>query len=55
LNQITLIFPPNNKNIHKKLYKKEEFNKDIERMMNSFWWDGGTNNKSIRWFAWDRM
>jgi hypothetical protein len=29
--------------------------KDIERMMNSFWWGGGTNNKGIRWLAWDRM
>ncbi|PNY14675.1 ribonuclease H [Trifolium pratense] len=29
--------------------------KDIERMMNSFWWGGGTNNKGIRWMAWDRM
>ncbi|PNX90290.1 ribonuclease H, partial [Trifolium pratense] len=29
--------------------------KDIERMMNSFWWGGGSNNKGIRWLAWDRM
>jgi hypothetical protein len=29
--------------------------KDIERMMNSFWWGGGANNKGIRWLAWDRM
>jgi hypothetical protein len=29
--------------------------KDIERMMNSFWWGGGSNRKGIRWFAWDRM
>ncbi|PNX73684.1 ribonuclease H [Trifolium pratense] len=29
--------------------------KDIERMMNSFWWGGGVNNKGIRWLAWDRM
>jgi hypothetical protein len=29
--------------------------KDIERMMNSFWWGGGTNNKGIRWLAWERM
>ncbi|MCI34268.1 RNA-directed DNA polymerase (Reverse transcriptase), partial [Trifolium medium] len=24
-------------------------------MMNSFWWGGGTNNKGIRWLAWDHM
>jgi hypothetical protein len=29
--------------------------KDIERMMNSFWWGGGANNKGIRWLAWDRL
>ncbi|GAU45967.1 hypothetical protein TSUD_194140 [Trifolium subterraneum] len=29
--------------------------KDMERMMNSFWWGGGTNNKGIRWLAWDGM
>jgi hypothetical protein len=29
--------------------------KDIERMMNSFWWGGGANNKGIKWLAWDRM
>jgi ribonuclease HI len=29
--------------------------KDIERMMNSFWWGGGANHKGIRWLAWDRM
>ncbi|KAK2410575.1 hypothetical protein QL285_045934 [Trifolium repens] len=28
---------------------------DIERMMNSFWWGGGANNKGIWWLAWDRM
>ncbi|PNX86022.1 ribonuclease H, partial [Trifolium pratense] len=28
---------------------------DIERMLNSFWWGGGTNNKGIRWLAWDRL
>ncbi|XP_045802334.1 uncharacterized protein LOC123895912 [Trifolium pratense] len=29
--------------------------RDIERMMNFFWWGGGANNKGIRWLAWDRM
>jgi hypothetical protein len=29
--------------------------KDIERMMNSFWWGGGNDNKGIRWLTWDRM
>jgi hypothetical protein len=29
--------------------------KDIEIMLNSFWWGGGANNKGIRWLAWDRM
>ncbi|PNX98658.1 ribonuclease H, partial [Trifolium pratense] len=28
---------------------------DIERMLNSFWWGGGTNNKGIRWLAWDKL
>jgi hypothetical protein len=29
--------------------------KDIERMMNSFWWGGGSHRKGIRWLAWDQM
>jgi hypothetical protein len=29
--------------------------KEMERMINSFWWGGGTNNKGIKWLAWDRM
>jgi hypothetical protein len=29
--------------------------KDIERMLNSFWWGSGANNKGIRWLVWDRM
>ncbi|KAK2424247.1 hypothetical protein QL285_034627 [Trifolium repens] len=29
--------------------------KDIEKMMNSYWWGGGANNKGIRWLAWDRL
>ncbi|KAK2450768.1 hypothetical protein QL285_009870 [Trifolium repens] len=29
--------------------------KVVERMMNSFWWGGGVNNKGIKWLAWDRM
>ncbi|MCH90826.1 putative ribonuclease H protein, partial [Trifolium medium] len=29
--------------------------KEIERMINSFWWGGGTNNRGIKWMAWDRM
>ncbi|PNX75685.1 hypothetical protein L195_g031625, partial [Trifolium pratense] len=28
---------------------------EIERMFNAFWWGGGTNNKGIRWLAWDRL
>ncbi|MCI06599.1 RNA-directed DNA polymerase (Reverse transcriptase) [Trifolium medium] len=24
-------------------------------MINSFWWGGGTNNRGIKWLAWDRM
>jgi hypothetical protein len=27
---------------------------DIEKMLNSFWWGGGKNNKGIRWLAWER-
>jgi hypothetical protein len=29
--------------------------KEIERMMNSFWWGGGGDSKGIRWLAWDRL
>ncbi|MCI00237.1 RNA-directed DNA polymerase (Reverse transcriptase) [Trifolium medium] len=29
--------------------------KEIERMLNSFWWGGGTNSGGIKWLAWDRM
>ncbi|GAU24016.1 hypothetical protein TSUD_328180 [Trifolium subterraneum] len=29
--------------------------KEIERMMNSFWWGGGANNKGIQWLSWDKM
>lgn len=31
------------------------FINDIERMLNSFWWGGGSNNKGIRWMMWDRL
>jgi hypothetical protein len=24
-------------------------------MINLFWWEGGTENKGIKWLAWDRM
>jgi hypothetical protein len=27
--------------------------KELERMINSFWWGGGVNNKGIKWLAWD--
>ncbi|CAJ2642321.1 unnamed protein product [Trifolium pratense] len=41
---------------HKNIYLlPDSIIKDIERMMNSFWWGGGANNKGIRWLAWDRM
>ncbi|CAJ2672830.1 unnamed protein product [Trifolium pratense] len=29
--------------------------KEIERMFNSFWWGGGSNNRGIKWLVWDRM
>jgi hypothetical protein len=29
--------------------------KEIERMMNSFWWGGGGDSKGIKWLAWDRL
>ncbi|GAU32980.1 hypothetical protein TSUD_358470 [Trifolium subterraneum] len=29
---------------------------DIEKMLNAFWWGGGShNNKEIHWLAWDRL
>ncbi|XP_058742267.1 uncharacterized protein LOC131614725 [Vicia villosa] len=28
---------------------------EIEKMLNSFWWGGGSNNKGIRWKAWDKL
>jgi hypothetical protein len=29
--------------------------KEIERMMNSFWWGGGAQNQGTKWLASDRM
>ncbi|GAU40243.1 hypothetical protein TSUD_219530 [Trifolium subterraneum] len=29
--------------------------KEIERMINAFWWGGSNNNKGIKWLSWDRM
>lgn len=30
--------------------------KEIERMMNAYWWkSNSTNNKGVKWLAWDRM
>jgi hypothetical protein len=29
----------------------ESIIKDIERMLDSFWWGGGNNNKGIKWLA----
>jgi len=26
-----------------------------ERMLNGFWWGGGSWNKGIRWMSWDRL
>ncbi|KAK2390980.1 hypothetical protein QL285_064484 [Trifolium repens] len=28
---------------------------DIERMINAFWWGGGSNNSGIKWLAWDKL
>ncbi|XP_058766718.1 uncharacterized mitochondrial protein AtMg00310-like [Vicia villosa] len=28
---------------------------DIEKMLNAFWWGGASNNKGIRWLAWDSL
>ncbi|KAK2360556.1 hypothetical protein QL285_085815 [Trifolium repens] len=28
---------------------------EIERMLNAFWWGGGSDNKGIRWLAWDKL
>jgi ribonuclease HI len=28
---------------------------EIEKMLNSFWWGGGANNKGIRWMSWERL
>jgi hypothetical protein len=28
---------------------------EIERMINAFWWGGGSNNRGIRWLAWDKL
>lgn len=28
---------------------------DIQKMLNAFWWEGGSNNKGIKWFAWDML
>jgi len=28
---------------------------DIEKMINAFWWGGRSNNRGIKWMAWERM
>ncbi|CAK8540532.1 unnamed protein product [Lathyrus sativus] len=28
---------------------------DIEKMLNSFWWGGASNNKGIKWLGWDKQ
>ncbi|XP_058765192.1 uncharacterized protein LOC131638639 [Vicia villosa] len=28
---------------------------EIEKMLNSFWWGGGSNSKGISWKAWDKV
>jgi hypothetical protein len=28
---------------------------EIERMINAFWWGGGSNNSGIKWLAWDKL
>ncbi|XP_058781844.1 uncharacterized mitochondrial protein AtMg00310-like [Vicia villosa] len=28
---------------------------EIEKMLNLFWWGGGSNSKGIRWKAWDKL
>ncbi|XP_058741000.1 uncharacterized mitochondrial protein AtMg00310-like [Vicia villosa] len=27
----------------------------LKKMLNSFWWSGGQNNKGIRWMSWDKL
>jgi ribonuclease HI len=29
--------------------------KEVERMINSFWWGGGPQSGGIKWLAWDKM
>lgn len=32
------------------------FTKELERMMNSFWWgSGGANGRGIKWLSWEKM
>jgi ribonuclease HI len=28
---------------------------DIERMINAYWWGSGSDNRGIRWLAWDKL
>ena len=28
---------------------------DIEKMINAFWWGGRSNNRGIKWMAWERV
>nr|ABN08058.1 RNA-directed DNA polymerase, related [Medicago truncatula] len=29
---------------------------EIEKIMNSFWWEnGGNRNKGIKWLSWDKL
>jgi hypothetical protein len=39
------------KNKHTSILLPEATIKEIERMMNSFWWGGVRDNKGIRWLA----
>lgn len=32
-----------------------EITRDLERLMNSFWWKNASSSKGIHWFAWDRL
>lgn len=28
---------------------------DIDKMLKSFWWGGGSNNSGIRWVSWEKL
>lgn len=37
------------------LLLRVEVCESIEKKMNAYWWSGGSNQKGIKWMAWERL